>query len=230
MICYVCYPYIKVKKIKNSCIYIFFDYVLISRKNFNDRNIYKENFKMKKLYFLNHPNEIKAYIHPTRITLLQMLAKEKRTISSIAKELNIHPANITHHFKLLEKEGLIRLVEKRDIGRNIEKYYRAIAKDFIVKPKSSNKEDKAILGLSVLKNDLVSAMSRIDEENYNKVLTLLGTAKINKVDFDYFMEKLIKLVDEFKKCRSKDGVQYTINMSIYPSEIKKSIKKVIKID
>ena len=205
-------------------------YILISRKNSNDRNMYKENFKIKKLYLLNNPGEIKAYIHPTRITLLQMLAIEKRTISSIAKELNIHPANITHHFKLLEKEGLICLVEKRDIGRNIEKYYRAIAKDFIVKPQSSKKEDKAVLGLSVLKNDLVSAMSRIDKENSSKVLALLGTAKINNNDFNYFLEKLKKLVDEFKNCSSKDGHQYTLNMSIYPSEIQKSSKKDVKID
>ena len=68
-------------------------------------------------------NQIKAYVNPTRIVILNMLIKKKRTVTSVAKELNVHPANLTHHFKLLEKAGLIKLVEKKDTGKNLEKYY-----------------------------------------------------------------------------------------------------------
>ena len=84
-------------------------------------------------YKLTKAPQIKGYIHPTRIVILKKLAEKKRTISGIARELEVHPANITHHFKLLEKTGLIKLVEKRDIGKTIEKYYRAIAYSYIVK-------------------------------------------------------------------------------------------------
>ena len=86
------------------------------------------NMRPKKLLVLQKPVEIKAYVHPTRMNILRMIAIRKRTVSSVARDLGVHPANITHHFKLLEKTKLIQLVERRDIGKNIEKYYRAAAR------------------------------------------------------------------------------------------------------
>ena len=65
---------------------------------------------------LEDNEQIKAYVHPTRITILNLLGKEKRTVSAVAKKLGIHPANITHHFKLLEKTGLIRLDTKGPVA------------------------------------------------------------------------------------------------------------------
>ncbi len=74
---------------------------------------------------LNTNEQIRAYVNPTRMTILAMLAQEKQSVSGIARKLNVHPANLTHHFKLLEKVGLIKLVEKRETGKNLEKFYRA---------------------------------------------------------------------------------------------------------
>jgi len=33
---------------------------------------------------------------------------EKRTVTGVARLMQVHPANLTHHFKLLERVGLIR--------------------------------------------------------------------------------------------------------------------------
>jgi DNA-binding transcriptional ArsR family regulator len=51
--------------------------------------------------------QIRAYVHPTRMTILALLAQEKQSISGVARQIAVHPANLTHHFKLLEKAGLI---------------------------------------------------------------------------------------------------------------------------
>ena len=76
-----------------------------------------------KSFVLTEDDQVRAYVHPTRIIILKQLAKGKSTVSGMAKKLGVHPANLTHHFKKLEKSGLIKLVEKKDIGKNIEKYY-----------------------------------------------------------------------------------------------------------
>ncbi|MDO9121366.1 MAG: helix-turn-helix domain-containing protein, partial [Anaerolineaceae bacterium] len=60
---------------------------------------------------INSDEQIRAYINPTRMTILSYLAKEKQSVSMIAQLLKVHPANLTHHFKVLEKVGLIKLVE-----------------------------------------------------------------------------------------------------------------------
>ena len=115
----------------------------------------------RKLLVLKENSQIKAYVHPTRIAILRMLAAKKRTVSNVAREIGVHPANITHHFKLLEKVGLIRLVERRDIGKNIEKYYRAIAHNFVVNVDRQTKSNKQALELSILRNDLSTAISTV---------------------------------------------------------------------
>lgn len=178
-----------------------------------------EQFELKKLHVITDEDQIKGYVHPTRILLLQLLAKKQRTISNVAKELGVHPANITHHFKLLEKIGLIRLVEKRDIGKNIEKYYRAIAYSFEVSPGEKEVLNKKALALSVLKNNLTVAINTVKDDDNKKVIALLGSARISDDYADEFISKLERLVEEFKASNSKAGSVYNLSLSLYPNDI-----------
>lgn len=187
-----------------------------------------EIFQPKNNLLLTENEQIKAYVHPTRMVILEMLASEQRTISSIAKEMNVHPANITHHFKLLEKVGLISLVEKKDTGKNLEKYYRAVAYNFEVQPKDERSNKQALV-LSILKNDLTIAIKTAKSTN-TKILGLLGTARLNVAEVDLFIEKLKKLLAEFEDCNSQEGEVYTINLSLYPSDTNSNTNKNILIE
>ena len=176
------------------------------------------NFKPKKLLVLRKNSRIKAYVHPTRIAILRMLAAKKRTVSNIAKELGVHPANITHHFKLLEKVGLIRLVEKRDIGKNIEKYYRSVAYNFMVSFDKPGKFSKKALALSILRNDLSTAISTVRKDDKHEVIALIKITRILPGDVKPLQRKIMKLVREFTQYDSAKGKAYTINISVYPNE------------
>lgn len=193
-------------------------FLTIIRNYSNVRIMNHDTFEPQKLHIITENTQIKGYVHPTRMVLLQILAKEKRTISSIAKELRVHPANITHHFKLLEKVGLICLVEKRDTGKNLEKYYRAIALDFEVKPQDEREVNKNALALSILKNDLTVAINTAKVNDNHQILALLGTARINPEDVAAFTKRLEELLTEFKKHDSKDGTAFNINLSLYPND------------
>jgi DNA-binding transcriptional ArsR family regulator len=173
----------------------------------------------KKMHILKDDSQIKAYTHPTRILLLHMLAKEKRTISSIAKELGVHPANITHHFKLLEKTGLIALVEKKDTGKNLEKYYRSVAHAFEMNPDTSGIRSKKTVALSILKNDLSAAINSIKEDDERKMTALLSSVKLSGKNAGRFIKKLENLVRDFQAAGSKDGCIYNLNVSIYPNDV-----------
>lgn len=180
------------------------------------------DFKPEQLLTLTSSEQIKAYVHPTRIMLLRLMAKEKRTISGIAKENGVHPANITHHFKLLEKAGLIRLVEKKDTGKNLEKYYRAIAYNFIVKPEAASggkKTNKKALALLILKDNLSSAVKTVKDDDEDNVLALLGTARLIPEDVRKLTTSLKEVINEFKECDSAEGIPYNINLSIYPGDV-----------
>ncbi|HEQ71137.1 MAG TPA: ArsR family transcriptional regulator [Spirochaetia bacterium] len=87
---------------------------------------------IQRVFLLTTPFQEKAYFHPVRAAVLRRLAHEQQTISRTAAAFAVHPANLTHHFRILEKAGLIRLAERRDTGRNVEKWYRAVARSYIV--------------------------------------------------------------------------------------------------
>jgi DNA-binding transcriptional ArsR family regulator len=193
--------------------------------------MYNLQFEPIPLHEIIEEDQIRGYIHPTRMILLQMLSKEKRTISSIARELGVHPANITHHFKLLEKIGLIRLVEKRDTGKNLAKYYRAIAYTFAINPNDHDGTNKNALALSILKNDLSVAINTAQKENNNKkIIALLATAKIGLKQLRQFTDKLNNLIKDFQACDSKDGAVYNINLSLYPNDVNCIVQKEQKVE
>ena len=172
----------------------------------------------RKLLVLKENSQIKAYVHPTRIAILRMLAAKKRTVSNVAREIGVHPANITHHFKLLEKVGLIRLVERRDIGKNIEKYYRSVARNFVVSFDKPGKSNKKVLALSILRNDLSTAISTVRRDDQREVIALIKIARILPHDVKPLQKKIMKLIREFTQYDSAKGKAYTMNISVYPNE------------
>jgi DNA-binding transcriptional ArsR family regulator len=188
------------------------------------------NIRPKKVEVLTTQSQIKAYVHPTRIAILRMLAEKKRTVSSVARKLNVHPANITHHFKLLEKAGLIQLVEKRDIGRNIEKYYRSIAHNFVVNFDRSKRIDKKALALSILRNDLSGAISRVKRGGKKEIIAAIKVSRISPRDIKTLEKKVKKLIKEFSQRDSGKGSAYTLNISIYPNETEFISSEEIIID
>lgn len=187
-------------------------------------------FRPRKLLVLTESSQIKAYVHPTRIAILRMLATKKRTISNIAKELDVHPANITHHFKLLERVGLIRLVERRDIGKNIEKYYRSVARSFVVSFDKPGKSSKKALALSILRNDLSTAISTVRKDDQREVIALIKIARILPRDVRSLQKRIMKLIREFTQYDSAKGTAYTMNISVYPNETNNVCREEIIID
>jgi len=166
---------------------------------------------------LDADEQIRAYVNPTRMTILAYLANEKLSVSRVAQMLKVHPANLTHHFKLLEKVGLIILVEKRETGKNLEKLYRAAALQFIVNSENET-TNKQVLGLSILRDNLNTSIQALKNQAEAKdVLALLKTVRIDQKDLQKFEKRLLDLANEFGSITSKNGEVYSLNLSVYPT-------------
>lgn len=166
---------------------------------------------------LSEEEQIRAYVHPVRMSILDMLAKEKQSVTGVARELGVHPANLTHHFKLLERAGLIKLVEKRDTGKNFEKLYRAAAHHFTVNVAGEPLTDKKVLALSILHDNLAAAIQ--EQKHSTDDRTVFGYLKgmqLKPEDVARFHQKLVRLLDEFASRPAKGGTAYTLNVSFYP--------------
>jgi len=166
---------------------------------------------------LDAEEQIRAYVNPTRMTILAYLSKEKLSVSRVAQLLKVHPANLTHHFKLLEKAGLIFLVEKRETGKNLEKLYRAAALQFVVDSENET-TNKQVLGLTILRDNLNTSIQALKNQTEEKdVLALIKTVRIDQKDLQKFEKRLLDLANEFGSSASKKGEVYSLNISVYPT-------------
>lgn len=69
---------------------------------------------------------LKVLADPLRLSILEYLA-EPATVKEIAGKLGKPPTKLYYHFNLLEKHGLIQMVDTRIVSGIIEKHYRASA-------------------------------------------------------------------------------------------------------
>jgi DNA-binding transcriptional ArsR family regulator len=161
----------------------------------------------------------KAYFHPVRMRILGFLARERLTISQIAERLKVHPANITHHFRILQGAGLIRLVEERDIGRVIEKYYETVAAVFNVRPPEGSVKNVNQKAMSFLRNDLSAHINQLKPDDSENVVALIEITRIDAERFASFAKRLGDLIREFEQTKCEDGMTYALNVSLYPHKV-----------
>lgn len=169
--------------------------------------------------------QIKAYLHPMRMKILGFITQRPMTITQVAQALTTHPANIAHHFKILEKAQLIVLVEERDIGRNIEKYYQSVARHFeITSPQGVGDANSIVLNF--LRNNLNAAIAYLRGDDDEELLGLITSARINPRQFKEFCKKMHELIHEFSQSDDVDGIGYTLNVSLYPYVDQGPLKRI----
>lgn len=77
-------------------------------------------------------DQLRALADPLRQRILEAFCTAPMTTKQVAKQLGEKPTKLYHHVEILEETGLIRLVETRQNRGTIEKYFQAVAKQFIV--------------------------------------------------------------------------------------------------
>jgi DNA-binding transcriptional ArsR family regulator len=167
---------------------------------------------------LDDDERIRAYVHPTRMSILALLGREPLTGTGLARALGVHPANLTRHLRRLERTGLIRLVEKRDTGRNLEKYYRAAALAFEVRMRSARAEDERATALATLRDDLSTAIATISGGMSSEIVGLLGQVRLRPRQFARLQKRLGALMQEFEALDSPDGEPFRLSLALYPGE------------
>src|SRR4051794_8691867 len=77
---------------------------------------------------------LRAISDPLRTRILRELREVSRTTAQVAGILGEGTTKLHYHMNELERNGLIEVVETRQKGNLIEKYYRSVADFFRVDP------------------------------------------------------------------------------------------------
>lgn len=81
---------------------------------------------------LTDEQALAAMAHPVRVHALMALSDRLGSAGTVAEELGLKARDTAYHFRVMEKLGLIELVEIRETpgGRILGKFYRAVARPY----------------------------------------------------------------------------------------------------
>lgn len=82
--------------------------------------------------YLDGLEQMHAISNPVRRRILQLLVDEPLTVTQLGRKLEMPPPTVQHHVRELTRVGLVRLVATRERRGILEKYYRAVARHFLL--------------------------------------------------------------------------------------------------
>lgn len=129
---------------------------------------------------------LKVYFDPVRTRIMQLLTNEPRTVQTVAAMLNVPFTRLYYQFNLLEKYGLIRVVDVRTLSGAVEeKYYQVTARLFTV--------DRALLTMG-------------DEETKQRSLDVLLNAVLSDTASDIRASVRQGAIDMHKQSPDPDSL------------------------
>jgi DNA-binding transcriptional ArsR family regulator len=147
---------------------------------------------------LRSPGEIKAFADPLRLRIIRVLLERPATNQQVAHALGQPPARVFHHLRFLLNVGVIRLVDTRISGKNVEKFYQAVARNFILRPDADLLPEKRIAALGVGLDELrhsVLASAAAWERDSPRILCRV--ARLAPDRLEAFEAKLHALIREY---------------------------------
>lgn len=86
--------------------------------------------EIPELYEMETLEQIRILADELRVRIMDALIAEPLTATQVADQLGQPPPKIHYHVRELERVGLVTLVATREKGGILEKYYRAVARNF----------------------------------------------------------------------------------------------------
>lgn len=124
-----------------------------------------EPFDPVPFQIVSNPQQLKAFTDPLRNRILHILSYREATNQQLAATLGESQAKVLHHVRYLLDAGLIRLVDQRIRGGNVEKYYRATARMYGFRPDPGDYESLSSAVFESITQELVASLSLWPEQN-----------------------------------------------------------------
>jgi len=180
---------------------------------------------MLEQYEIDSVEQLRAIADILRLRIIDLLQSHPMTVTQLGEVLATAPAKVHYHVRRLEKVGLLQLVEKREKGGILEKYYQPIAKDISV---SKNlflnvppNESLAATGIwfdqvkDGFQQALRAAMERREEEP-NLILAFTHI-HITTEEHKQLAKQLYELFKPFENRRGIEGERAVLHATIsYP--------------
>lgn len=185
---------------------------------------------MQEHYEIETLEQLRAIADLLRLRILDVLEQRPMTVTQLGDVLGEAPAKVHYHVRELEKVGLLRLVETREKGGILEKYYQPVAREFSVEKRLlSAPLDEAMATmsnlLSQIKEGFLRAFRRVLEQKEERPRSSLGFMRVylTAEEHERLSKQIAELVKPYEQRRGIEGEQEMLATFItYPQEASQS--------
>jgi predicted transcriptional regulator len=149
-----------------------------------------------------------------RMRILEILTERQASVKELSELIHESPQTTHYHTKMLERAGLIEIVEKREVRGALEKFYRAVADRFVAGEIAGKAGSE--LGVGLVQNfvDMLRyAAESTDGEGVR--LHVLGI-QCAPERLPEFQERLQGLVNEFQGMSGDAGKHFGLIAGLFP--------------
>ena len=166
-------------------------------------------------FYLTTLDQVHTLADPLRVRILDRLRHEPMTVKMLGTELGEAPAKVHYHVRELERIGVIRLVETREKGGVLEKYYRAIAHNYsILKDLLYNSQPNELNAIvqeyfQVVQRGLTAALAQYHEhpDRHLPISISNGAIWATEEEFRALLGRISELVESYQAPRHLESEQ-----------------------
>jgi len=189
---------------------------------------------------IGDPETLKVFFDPMRARIIRTLAHDPCTVHDIAETLNVPFTRLYYHMNMLEKHGIIRVVETRNLSGAVEeKYYQVTARIFTVDRAlltmrkddgdDTAKDETGLIqrveqALISTQRDLRHSVQRglvdltVTPPHTHALVSTCGALPLSPQRALEFQRRLLALCDEFAQDVTSAGTRhYAVALTVYPT-------------
>ncbi len=198
-----------------------------------------DQFQPADIFLIEDLETLRTFADPLRAQIYEILLQAPANVRQVGERLGLSPSRLYYHFNLMEKLGLIRVVETRMVANMVEKVYRSVAYKLDVANAlldfGSDSGQQAIhglltSGLEATRDDLLRslqvrqmALEQGAQPKPRQMMVNRTTARIPDALADAFRDRLQSLIAEFEQADQaqdeggEDLQDYALLVAFYPS-------------
>jgi DNA-binding transcriptional ArsR family regulator len=188
-------------------------------------------------FVIKDRDTLKVVADPLRTQILETMVGEPQTVKQVAGKLGLAPSKLYYHFGLLEKHGLIEVVETRAVANMTEKLYQATASDLRMEDgllTVATDEGRDVFHtviqstIDTTRDDLLRSLQaryfQLEQgapENPRHVMLTREVSYLPKEKAEELMERMKVIIQEFKESevspKDEGAMPYAVMVAFYPS-------------
>jgi len=182
---------------------------------------------MLESYEIENIEQLRTIADMLRLRIFEILQHKPMTVTQLGEEMGEAPAKVHYHVRELERVGLLRLVETREKGGILEKYYQPIAREISVeKSLLSAPPDEALSMIGALLNQMKDGFQRafrlaLEQKEMKPRVSLSYTRMyVTAEEQEQLQKQIFELVKPYETRRGIEGeIEVPAFLIVYPQVV-----------